>query len=165
MYYKYKKIVTKGANGTTIVHKQTEDNPIMTLGEINGYTYIYALQIGEQHEKLNFTKVSLTVDEIRELETQRFLKNPTDDVMVSMQYANVSATVQKMLDDEAKSLGYDDINSVIVYLGSPNETYNTEAISFRDWKSNVWTKVQDIQALAEQPATLEEFMSMLPERM
>jgi len=69
-----------------------------------------------------------------------------------------------MLDDEAKRVGYDDINSAIVYLGSPNETYNTEAISFRDWKSNVWTKVQDIQALAEQPATLEEFMSMLPER-
>jgi len=168
MHYKYKKKITKGANGTTITHRQTEETPIMTLGEIAGYTYIFAPTLGEQNSQLNFTQITLTLDEIAELETQRHLKNAPTEVYTSLKYANVSAVVQKRLDDEAKRMGYDDINSAIVYLGSPNAKYDSHAKSFRDWKSNTWTKVEELQADIENgeiaEPTVAEFIAMLPIR-
>ncbi len=74
MHYKYKKVITTGANGTTLVHKQTEENPIMTLGEIDEYIYIYTLELGEQHEELEFAEVTLTDDELEALKSQRFIQ-------------------------------------------------------------------------------------------
>ena len=170
MHYKYKKQITKGANGTTLRHKQTEDNPIITLGEIDGYTYIYSAEkITGQNKNLNFTQISLTIDEIKELETQRYLNNAETTVLTAFKYANVTAIVQKILDDEAKSLGYDSINSAIVYIGSPNSKFNDEAIAFRDWKSDVWTKVEgimeDVASGDREEPTLEEFIGELPTRL
>jgi len=74
MFYKYKKIVTEGAFGTSIAHKSTDDNPIFTLGEIGLYTYIQADNIVGQNESLVFTSVTLTEEESQELKEQRFLK-------------------------------------------------------------------------------------------
>jgi len=164
MHYKYKKIVIKGVNGTQISHRQTEENPVMTLGDIDGYTYIYALELGEQHESLNFTKVSLTIDEIRELERQRFLKYTTEEVSTSMAYANISATVQKMLDESANERGYDSIISECSYATSTG-IFGAEAQVSVNWRDSVWAKVFEIQNATEQPATLQEFMAMLPERL
>lgn len=72
--YKYEKIVTQGANGTTLMHKSSEEIVVFTLGEIDGYTYISCLDLGEQHKELNFIDVSLTQEEIKELHNQRYMK-------------------------------------------------------------------------------------------
>jgi len=161
MHYKYRPIVTTGANGTTIRHTSTEDNPILTLGEIDGYTYIYsATPLVGQNENLIFTGGTLTLDEISELNNQRFLANTEVEVKQSMLYAQISAAVQKVLDDKAKSMGYDDINSAIVYIGSPNATYNTEAIALRNWKSDVWTYVNSDDAKSN--STIDELITALP---
>mgnify|MGYP003414951426 CR=1 FL=1 len=64
MHYKYKKIVTEGAYGTTIGHRSSDENKINTLGDIGEYTYIYAETLGEQPEDLIFEEINLTKEEL-----------------------------------------------------------------------------------------------------
>ena len=73
MTYKYKKIVTQGANGTSLMHKSTEENPIFNLGEIDGFIYIKADVLVEQHEQLDFIEVALSDVEKQELRKQSHL--------------------------------------------------------------------------------------------
>ena len=63
-HYKYKKIVTGGSFGTTIGHRSSDENKIITLGDIGEYTYIYAETLGEQPEELVFEETTLTKEEL-----------------------------------------------------------------------------------------------------
>ena len=67
MHYKYKKIVTEGAYGTTIGHRSSDENKIITLGNIGEYTYIFAENLGEQPEQLVFEQIDLTASEFEQL--------------------------------------------------------------------------------------------------
>lgn len=64
MHYKYKKIVTEGPYGTTIGHRSSDENKIITLGDIGEYTYIYAETLGEQPEELVFEEITLLKEEL-----------------------------------------------------------------------------------------------------
>ena len=64
MHYKYKKIVTEGAYGTTICHRSSDENKITTLGNIGEYTYIYAETLVNQSEELVFEEITLTKKEL-----------------------------------------------------------------------------------------------------
>ena len=66
-HYKYKKIVTGGSFGTTIGHRSSDENKIITLGDIGEYTYIYAETLGEQPEELVFEETTLTKEELEYL--------------------------------------------------------------------------------------------------
>jgi len=74
MTYKYEEIVTVGANGTSITHRSTEDNPIFKLGHIGKYTYIQTDGLVAQHQNLVFVEVVLTDIEKTELKTQPYIK-------------------------------------------------------------------------------------------
>ena len=63
-HYKYKKIVTGGSFGTTIGHRSSDENKIITLGDIGEYTYIYAETLGEQPEDLIFEETTLAKEEL-----------------------------------------------------------------------------------------------------
>lgn len=161
MHYKYRPIITQGANGTTIRHTSTEENPILDLGKVDGYVYIYsATPLVGQNENLVFTAVTLTLDEIAELNRQRFLVNAPAQLQQSMQYSQISAVVQKHLDDTAISMGYDDIKSAISYIGCPNTTYSSEGTTLRNWRSDVWTYVNSDAAKSN--TTIEELVAALP---
>ena len=67
MHYKYKKIVTEGAYGTTIGHRSSEENKIITLGDIGEYTYIFAEVLTDQPEELEFVEIELSVTELEQL--------------------------------------------------------------------------------------------------
>ena len=67
MHYKYKKIVTGGAYGTTIGHRSSDENKIITLGDIGEYTYIFAENLGEQPEQLEFEEIELSKSELEYL--------------------------------------------------------------------------------------------------
>ena len=67
MHYKYKKIITEGAYGTTIGHRSSDENKIITLGNIGEYTYIFAENLGEQPEQLEFEQIDLTASEFEQL--------------------------------------------------------------------------------------------------
>lgn len=62
--YKYKKIVTEGPFGTSIGHKSSDENTVITLGNKDGHTYIYADDLGEQPEELVFEEITLTKEEL-----------------------------------------------------------------------------------------------------
>ena len=66
-HYKYKKIITEGAYGTTIGHRSSDENKIITLGDIGEYTYIFAENLGEQPEQLIFEQIDLTANELEQL--------------------------------------------------------------------------------------------------
>lgn len=74
MQYKYKKIVTEGAFGSTIGHRSSDEKSVITLGEIDGYTYIYATDLSEQHDELVFEEIVLTKDELAKLSSQMHIK-------------------------------------------------------------------------------------------
>ena len=63
-HYKYKKIVTEGPFGTTIGHRSSDDNKIITLGDIGEYTYIYAEELVDQPEDLVFEETTLSKEEL-----------------------------------------------------------------------------------------------------
>lgn len=65
MHYKYKKIVTEGPYGTSISHRSSDENKIITLGDMGEYTYIYAETLGEQPEDLIFEEITLTKEELK----------------------------------------------------------------------------------------------------
>ena len=67
MQYKYKKIVTEGAYGTTIGHRSSDENKIITLGDIGEYTYIFAEVLIDQPEQLVFEQIDLTANELEQL--------------------------------------------------------------------------------------------------
>ena len=67
MHYKYKKIVTEGAYGTTIGHRSSDENKIITLGDIGEYTYIFAEVLIDQPEQLVFEQIDLTANELEQL--------------------------------------------------------------------------------------------------
>ena len=67
MHYKYKKIVTGGAYGTTVGHRSSDENKIITLGDIGEYTYIFAENLGEQPEVLEFEEIELSKSELEYL--------------------------------------------------------------------------------------------------
>src|SRR5574344_1480299 len=66
-HYKYKKIVTGGAYGTTIGHRSSDENKIITLGDIGEYTYIFAEVLTDQPEELEFEQIELTASELDQL--------------------------------------------------------------------------------------------------
>ena len=67
MHYKYKKIVTGGAYGTTIGHRSSDENVVITLGNIEDYTYIFAEVLIDQPEELVFEQIDLTANEFEQL--------------------------------------------------------------------------------------------------
>ena len=67
MHYKYKKIITGGAYGTTIGHRSSDENKITTLGDIGEYTYIFAEVLLDQPEQLVFEQIDLTATELEQL--------------------------------------------------------------------------------------------------
>ena len=63
-HYKYKKIVTGGSFGTTIGHRSSDENKIITLGDIGEYTYIYTESLVNQPEELVFEEIILDKSEL-----------------------------------------------------------------------------------------------------
>ena len=66
-HYKYKKIVTGGSFGTTIGHRSSDENKIITVGDMGEYTYIYTESLVNQPEELVFEEITLTKEELEYL--------------------------------------------------------------------------------------------------
>ena len=67
MHYKYKKIITKNPYSTTIGHRSSDENKIITLSDIKEYTYIFAEVLTEQPKELEFEQIDLTSNELEQL--------------------------------------------------------------------------------------------------
>lgn len=74
MQYKYKKLVTPGAFGTTVGHKSSEEKEVITLGDIGEYTYVYSEDLSEQPSELQFEQIILTKEELVKLKEGIYIK-------------------------------------------------------------------------------------------
>ena len=90
-HYKYKKIVTGGSFGTTIGHRSSDENKVITLGDIGEYTYIYAETLGEQPEELVFEEIILDKSELD------FLRR--NDVYIAGLEASIQAEIKNIAKD------------------------------------------------------------------
>ena len=100
MHYRYQVIRTDGVNGTTIRHNTNnteEDSGIHTLGEINGYTYIYAESLENQPTELTFEEVTLTTELLNTLKEQNYIKQAKLNARAKIRYI-------KDLDDDLTGL-------------------------------------------------------------
>lgn len=70
--YRYKKIVTEGAYGHSVMHKN--EDGVFTLGDLGGYTYISADNLDGQPEILEFESVVVSGDLKQSLYEQMYLK-------------------------------------------------------------------------------------------
>lgn len=66
-HYKYKKLITTGPYGTVISHNSSDENKVITLGSIEDYTYIFAENLSDQPEQLEFEQIDLTAVEFEQL--------------------------------------------------------------------------------------------------
>ena len=74
MQYKYIKLVTPGAFGTTVGHKSSEEKEVITLGDIGEYTYVYSEDLSEQPSELQFEQIILTKEELVKLKECIYIK-------------------------------------------------------------------------------------------
>lgn len=95
----------------------------------------------------------------REAKPSTVNSQPTKPMIVS--------ALQKVMDDEARSLGYDDLKTAITYRGDPNPKFASEAESFFLWRSAVWTKAYEY--LDQNPngsslPSIQDAISLMPAR-
>ena len=74
-------------------------------------------------------------------------------------------TIQAMIDSEAQSRGYDDINAIAKYQGYPN-MYQEETIALGMWCADCWTKgyiiLGEVQKGLRVLPSIEEVIAELP---
>lgn len=54
---------------------------------------------------------------------------------------NVSDKVENLLNEVAQSRNYDDWRSILTYVASLNETWQSESLAFSAWRDSVWDAV------------------------
>ena len=109
MQYKYIKLVTPGAFGTTIGHKSSEEKEVITLGDIGEYTYIYAEDLSEQPTELVFEQIILSKSELD------YLRNN------SMYIKALEANVQLQIDNLVKDYPQFEIATFVTQEKEANE--------------------------------------------
>ena len=76
----------------------------------------------------------------------------------------ITASIQDVLDTEARSRNYDDINAIGKYIGYDN-AFRVECEALGAWTANVWLKAYELLATWEQTGqevTKDEVLAQLP---
>lgn len=85
---------------------------------------------------------------------------------IKHQTALITSALQRVMDEKARSLGYDDLKTAITYKGDPNLKFAAEAEAFFVWRSAVWTQAYDYLAQVEQGEaqlpTEDQAIAMMP---
>lgn len=64
--------------------------------------------------------------------------------------ANKTGVVQKLLDDQARALGYESINIAITFADEPAvPKFQKEGQALRAWRSRVWEKANELLSLMD----------------
>lgn len=59
--------------------------------------------------------------------------------------ADTLVAIQNLLDTTAQSHGYDNIVSVISYVGSSRPKWNAEGLRAKAWRDDCWAKAEEIK--------------------
>lgn len=120
------------------------------------------------NEATEMTSYELVIDEALKVVNKVYTVFPIPtDVLLAQKTKLVSDAVENMLNDSAKTRGYDSIISECSYATSTG-TFGAEAQVTVDWRDAVWTYVYQVQADVNSGAriepTLSELMLELPIR-
>lgn len=78
----------------------------------------------------------------------------------------ITKAIERILDQEAKSLGYDDIKTAISYRGDPNKKFAAEAEALFSYRSNVWTILEEylnkLNKGKKELPSVDQVVSLLP---
>lgn len=72
-------------------------------------------------------------------------KKTRDDEIVITKTQQIKAIISTHIREKARSLGYDDENSIATYAATTNP-FQTEALKFIAWKANCWSALISEQA-------------------
>lgn len=77
-----------------------------------------------------------------------------------------SASIQNLLDTKAQEKGYDSIFTVCTYENDPNPIFASDATSFKNWRSAVWSYyinvMADVQAGKRAMPSAQDLILELP---
>lgn len=108
---------------------------------------------------------SLNSNKEKRLEAER-IANMTEEENNAQIQTQLTAAVQKVLDDEAKKLNYDSCLSVCSYVDTGVQKFDDEGRAFRAWRSSVWAKgyeiLAQVQAGERSIPTEDELIAELP---
>lgn len=93
--------------------------------------------------------------------TQSWVREETDDEKKEA----VRVRLQKVMDDAARAIGYDDIKTAITYADEPAvPRFQAEGQAFRVWRSRVWAACYEHPAmLGQEPIpTPDEAEALMP---
>ncbi len=109
------------------------------------------------------TETNLQTGEVTQLEDAPITMPPAPTKQEIID--SISAALQNVLDTEAQKLGYDNIVTAVSYVGeSAVPSFQTDGISFRAWRSNVWEYFNQVTDVADMQS-LEEIMKNMPKRL
>ena len=79
----------------------------------------------------------------------------------------IAKRVSETLNAKAKEYRYDDIHSACSYVGDANPKYAAEGEAFFQWRSTVWTHIDNLEAMvlngdAPPPPSVEYVIDNLP---
>lgn len=83
-----------------------------------------------------------------------------DDILTNQDVFN---NVEKMLNQTAQSMGYDDIKSAVGYVGDLNLRYAHEGQTLKDWRSKCYTRCEELALTNTTPITQERIDALLIE--
>jgi hypothetical protein len=93
--------------------------------------------------------------------TRSWVREQTDDEKIEA----VRVRLQRVMDDAARALGYDDIKTAITYADEPAvPKFQAEGQAFRVWRSRVWAACYEHPAmLGQEPIpTPDEAEALMP---
>lgn len=80
--------------------------------------------------------------------------------------ADCTVAIQKLLDDKAKSLGYDSVSTAVTYADEPEVgRFQEEGKAMRKWRSKCWDKAYSLldSAKPDKLPTIEHVVSLMPD--
>lgn len=85
-----------------------------------------------------------------------------EPVVVILTKKDYETATQRIIDKQAKELGYDNMLSALSYTSYPNQ-YQEETIKLGQWRSNVWEACYSIiDNAVEEQTPVESFIVLLP---
>lgn len=113
---------------------------------------------------VNGLEVICTEEEEAEILAE-WARNAPKPPTIQQQKEAISAAIQKLLDDKAKSLRYDSILSARSYAGYANP-FQAEAIKLANWSADCWATAGNIEAQVNSGVipipTVAEALAMMP---
>ena len=114
---------------------------------------VFAYESDGSQDHLIGDKVKMTAQEV-----EAHINPPKTPEQLKVE---IESAIQKMLDDKAKSLRYDNMMSARSYAGYTNP-FQVEAQALATWCVNCWIKAGELEAIGTS-MTVDEVLAQMPE--